>query len=265
MRRFIQQSGTEEVVPELVKTKFLYLTSRQRTNDIINGFEVNLPSGFFNKRPNQQIKISLANITVQKTWYETRAGISADYENFSGSFSIPDGSYTVDYLIDMLNADTHFSNDYTVSYSYTTNKFTFTPVNGFSFIRTTNCGYLLGLVDGITYSGSFDSVNPVMMTYEKTIYVNSNLGSSGSSLDNISQQQLDFSTILATIPIPVYSFDVIQYTTNQFPNSGLLIDGNYIDSIRIWISTDHDNIPEFFEDFEVCLKVEFFHTTPLSS
>jgi hypothetical protein len=251
----------DEVVPQLVKTKFLYLTSRNRSAGPINGFETNLPSGFFKKSPNQQIKISLNNITLQKTWYETRSGISADYENSSGTTSIANGSYTVDTLVDYLNNDTIFTNDYTVSYSYSTNKLTFVSNNALGFIKPTNCGYLLGLVDGVTYTGNFESVNPLTMTYEKTIYINTNIGSSGSSLDNIQQTIVSYSTILGTIPIPVFAFDIIQYTANQYTNCGLLIDGNSIDTIRIWISTDKDNIPEFYEDFEICLKIEYFVAT----
>jgi hypothetical protein len=248
----------EEKIPQLIKTKFLYLCSRNRSTGGINDFIVNLPTGYFKTTPNQQMKISLQNITLVKEWYETQAGLSAEYENSVGNCSIPDGSYTVETLVDTLNNDLSFSTDYIVSYNYPTNKLSFQAQNVGAFIKTANSGYLLGLNDYTTYNGDFTSDNPVIMVYNKTVYINTNLSSSGASLDNINYNKIDYSTILQTIPIQDASFDIIQYTANEYSNSGLLIDPSTLDSIRLWISTDRGYTPTLNENWEVCLKIEFF-------
>jgi hypothetical protein len=204
------------------------------------------------------MKISLQNITLVKEWYETQTGLSADYENSVGNCSIPDGSYTVETLVDTLNNDPSFSTDYIISYNYPTNKLSFQAQNVGAFIKTANSGYLLGLNDNTTYNGDFTSDNPVIMVYNKTVYINTNLSSSGASLDNINYNKIDYSTILQTIPIQDASFDIIQYTANEYSNSGLLIDPSTLDSIRLWISTDRGYTPTLNENWEVCLKIEFF-------
>jgi hypothetical protein len=258
-RKFLPIKEQTERVPSLVKTKFLYLSSKYRDSGNINGFSVNLPSGFFKKIENQQIKISLNNITLTKSWYETQAGVSADYQNSSGSHSIPDGSYSVENLYDVISADSNFSTDYTVSYNYATNKFSFIAKNALtSFFKPINCGYLFGLYDGVTYNGSFTSVFPCNMTFYKTLYVNTNISTSGNSLDNIMQSRVDYSTIIGIIPISVAPFDVLQYSSTELPNSGLLVDGNSIDTMRVWISTDKNVALTLYEDYQVSFKIEYY-------
>jgi hypothetical protein len=97
-----------------------------------------------------------------------------------------------------------------------------------------------------------------MMTYYKTIYINTNLSSNGASLDNIYYKALDTSTILQTIPCEDGPFDIIQYTTNSPPNSGVLIEPSSLDSIRVWISNDRGSVFTLTKDWEICLKIEFF-------
>ncbi len=246
----------DEKAPVLVKTKFLYLSSENRSSGDINNFNVNLPNDFFTKKKNQIIKLSLNNITITKTWYETRAGVSADYELNGVAYSLRNGSYAVDTLLTELNG--LFTNEFIVSYDYPTNKFTYTKISTAPTLKAVNCGYLLGLTDGVLYTGTFTSTNPVNTTYEKTIYVNTNL-SGNNALDNVGQPKPNFSTIIATIPIPIAPFDIICHNHIETVNSGIEVAGGQIDSIRVFISTDKNTVPVLFEDFTISLRLEYFN------
>jgi hypothetical protein len=198
--------------------------------------------------------MSLNNISLTKSWYETRLGVSADYQFNGVSASFRDGSYSIDTLLVELNYILTAS--YIVVYDFVTNKFTFTKRSGSPTFKPVNCGYLLGLVDGVTYSNTFTSINSINVTYSKIIYVNTNLSGS-NSIDNIYNSKFNYSTILGIVPIPVASFDILNYQNNSDQN-GIEIAAGQISSLRIFITTERGSLPTLSEDFSISLKIQYF-------
>lgn len=248
-------NSTPEKVPKLVKTKYIFLNSEFRDSGDINGFNISLPSDYFQKKKNQIIKLSLNSLSLTKQWYETLGGISADFELNGVPMSISDGSYAYDTLLIELNVK--LASDFIVTYSYTTNKFTFTKISSNPTLKIINCGYLLGLIDGTTYSNSFTSVNPINVTYSKIVYVNTNL-SGNNSLDNVNNKKFSYSTILGSVQIPISSFDIMNYQSFD-DNDGIIVSNDQITSVRVFITTERGLSPVLYENFSVSLKIKFYN------
>lgn len=254
-------SKTDGKITNLNNTKFIYLTSQNRSSGSINSFSINLPLDFFESQKNQIVKISLHNLVLTKSWYETRTGVSADFLLNSVPQSFTQGSYTIDTLL--IELGNKFAGIYNIVYDYPTNKFTFSAISGATTFTPINCGYLLGITNNQTYTGTFVSENPVNMTYEKTLYVNTDVSSTHSSLDNIFNNRATYSTILAEVPITNAPFDVITFHSGLQPNSGIVLASKSIDTLRVYISTDKGNVPTFYEDFTISFRIEFFEEEAL--
>jgi hypothetical protein len=248
----------------LKETRFMYLTSKNRSHGEISDWSVYLPSTLFagTVQSTKYLKITLQNLLINYEWYNIRDNVNNVFAVYNGSslvtYQISQGSYSVYDFRNYLNI--LLVGKYTVTYDLISNTYTFTQTNTNSYIITNNSGHLFGLVDNVTYSGTFTSVQPVNMQYMDTLYLNTDVGLSSYGLDNVNQEKTATSTILQRIPITCAPFDNLQY--NSKPNDTCLevsVNNTFLSSIRFWITTNRgEKLTLLSRDYNLTLKIEIY-------
>jgi hypothetical protein len=248
----------------LKATKYLYLTSKNRSQGTIDDWSVYLPNNLFagTTQNTKYLKITLQNFLINYEWYTVR-------DNFNNAFTVYDGSSLVNYKILPASYSVYNLRDYlnillvgkyTITYNLVNNTYTFTQTNPNSYIITSNSGHLFGLVDNVTYSGTFNSVQPVNMEYFDTLFLNTDVGLQSFNLDNVNQEKTATSTILQRIPIVCAPFDNLQY--NSKPNDTCLevsVNNTFLSSIRFWLSTNRgQKLTELTRDHNLTIKIEIY-------
>ena len=248
----------------LKETRFLYLTSKNRNIGNIDDWSVYLPNNLFagTTQNTKYLKITLQNLLINYEWYNVTNNINNLFSVYDGSsltnYSITQGSYSVYDLRNYLNI--LLVGKYTVSYDIISNTYTFTQTNGGSYIITNNSGHLFGLVDNVTYNGTFTSVQPVNMQFFDTLFLNTDIGLSSFNLDNINQSNTATSTILQRIPITCAPYDNLQYFSK--PNDTCLevaVNNTFLSNIRFWFSNNRGNkLIGLTRDHNFTLKIEIY-------
>lgn len=246
----------------LQHTKFLYLNSANRNQGDNSSPVIYFPPSLFTNNSNKEksLKISLYSATINREWYNIIDGINNLFQYFDGvtlnQIIIPEGSYSIYSFRDYLNTVLVGT---TVTYSLTTNKLTFTPINPASWINATTSGVFMGLTNGQTYTGTFTSEFPVNMLYESDIYLNSDIASGGFNIDNVNNLEVQTSTIIDKIPVTVPPFGNIIYNCNEKHASLELPLLNNLTSIRLWLTTNRlrklDNLQQ---PWAVCLRIDVY-------
>jgi hypothetical protein len=248
----------------LKATKYLYLTSKNRSQGTIDDWIVYLPNNLFagTTQNTKYLKITLQNFLINYEWYNIRSNynnVFAVYDtNSLVTYSISQGSYSVYQFRDYLNV--LLVGKYSVSYDLISNTYTFTQTNVGSYIKTTNSGHLFGLLDNVTYSGTFTSVQPINMQYFDTLYLNTDVGLQSFNLDNVNQEKTATSTILQRIPVTCAPFDNLQY--NSKPNDTCLevsVNNTFLSSIRFWLSTNTgEKLTNLTRNHNLTIKIEIY-------
>jgi hypothetical protein len=246
----------------LVGSKFLYFNTLNRNIGSLSDPTFYLPPNLFVNTNNKTkfLKISLYTMTVTREWDDVIPGINDTFEYFDGAtlttITIPPGSYSVYAFKDYLNT---VITNYTVSYSITSNKLTFTTVDSTCYINPINSGIFLGLIDGTQYNGTFTSTKPCNMQWYNTLFLNTDLASGGFNLDNINQQNFQTSTIIDRVPITCPPFGSIVYHSNEKGSNLEIPLLNHISSIRFWLSTDRTTkLENLVFHYTVTLKLDIY-------
>lgn len=226
----------------LVNTKYVFINSMNRNNGTNSEFQVNLPANLFINTSNRPkyLKISLYNLSINREWPDIINGINNLFDFYDGatttSIAIPEGCYSAYSLRDYLNIV--LVSKYVVTYSLTTNKFTFTSSDPNATIHPYTCGQFLGLTNGLTYTGTFTSDNPLNLQYESTIYLNTDIASSSYNLDNINHLEMQTSTIIDRIPVDAPPFSNIIYNCNEKLACLEIPMLNNLTNLKFWLTTD---------------------------
>jgi hypothetical protein len=247
----------------LKATKFLYITSKNRSQGTIEDYSIYLPNNLFagTTQNTKYLKLTLQNLLINYEWY-TVTSKNNSFSIFNGSslvnYLISPASYSVYQLRDYLNV--LLIGKYSITYNLISNTYTFTQTNPNSYIKTTNAGHLFGLVDGITYSGTFNSVQPANMEYIDTLYLNTDVGLSSFNLDCVNQEKTATSTILQRIPIVCAPFDNLLFASSINDTClEVACNNTFLSSIRFWISTNRgEKLTGLTRDHNLTLKIEIY-------
>jgi len=247
---------------KLTQTKFIYINSANANSGTNSNPSIYFPPSLFTNNSNSQktLKISLYSCTINREWYNVINGINDILQYYNGTISqyitIPEGSYSVYELMTLLNT---LLVGMTLSYDLVTNKYTFTPVDLTSWINPTTCGTFLGLQNGITYTGIFTSEFPVNMLYESDIYLNTNIGTTGYSLDNVNGLEIQSSTIIEKVPITVPPFGNIIFNANEKHSSLTIPMLNNLTSLNLWWSTSRlRKLENLIQPWSVTLRIDIY-------
>lgn len=243
-----------------IGSKFLYLTSKNRQSGNINGCMLTFPQALFtlnNSNTKTVLKINLQSLIVNHSWDNISSRCNTFYLN-NVIQTFPIGSPSVFNIRDTLNV--LLSGQFTVTYDVISNRFTFTAVTSTNTIKPTTCGHILGLVNGVTYTGTFTSVVPINVQYESSIYLNADFAVSANGLDNINNSAMSSSTIIGEIPIMVQPYDNIVF--NSFKNTNealeLTVMGGGFDCATFSITTNRGYLLNLAYDWNMTLKIESY-------
>ena len=246
-----------------IGSKFLHVSSRNRTFGSRSDFSVNIPSDVFeNKLDNKYLKLNLQEITLNYSWYSVQDGVNNLFtfhnntSNTDTAIYIPAGSYNVTDFNTFLN--NKLSGSYTVTYSSSTNKYTFTSADPLNTIRSQGAGQFLGLEDNTTTTGTFTSTRPVDMTYINTVYLHSDISKINETFDNLDSKIMSGSTILARIPVDVAPFSNINYKIHTNTNDGVKLAVSQLDSIRFFFTDDKGNPLNLTTDTTLVIRLEIY-------
>ena len=203
--------------------------------------------------------ISLNDAIIPVTWYvisEYNQNNIFNYEvsEVSYSYTIPDGNYSVNGLINLFNAsEIKTTNGITTSYSLTTNKLTFSHTSlEFTILSASTCWKLIGLsknVDATSTSFILTCPKQVNLSGTKAIYIKSNLHT--ISLDTRIGTMT--SSILAKIPVVMDTYNFINYV-NITQNRKILKDRS-INKIQITSEDDQGRPLDITDDYNLTIDV----------
>lgn len=225
----------------LEETRYLFVSSANRSSGNNSKFTVYLPSSLISNYNNKQkyIKVSMYDINVPREWYDIQTGINNTFIYFDGTTSttinIPEGNYSVYTLKDYL---TTVLINYTVTYNAITNKFTFSTSTVTASIKSLTAGELLGLIDGVVKTGTFTSTKPINMGIYNMLYLNTDLNSTDTNLDNLNGKYMDSSTILDSVPITVGPWESIYYESINPSSFTVAVNGTQLSAITLYLTTD---------------------------
>lgn len=224
----------------LQHTKYIYINSTNRNTGTNSEPVVYIPPNLLMSHNSKGVfKISLYSLTINREWYNIINGVNNVLEYYNGvitqSIVLQEGSYSVYAFRDYLNT---VLVGMTLTYSITTNTFTFTPVNPSSTIKPINCGTFLGLINNKIYTGTFNSENPINMLYEADLYINSDIAQSSYNLDNVNNTEVQSSTIIEKVPVNVPPFGNIIFNANELHSSLEIPLLTQITNIKFWITTN---------------------------
>lgn len=247
----------------LINTKYLYINSANRDEGSESEFTIYFPNSLFVNNSNNKkfMRISLYSLNICREWYNIMNNVNniLQYspDGITSSFiTIPEGSYSVYELMTALNT---LLTGMTITYSLITNKYTFTPVNSNAYIVPSTCGSFLGLQNGISYTGTFTSTNPINMLYESDIYINTNMSSGSYNLDNVNNLNIQSSTIIDKIPINAPPFANIIFNANELHASLEIPLIAHLTSARFWITTNRlRKITNLKQPWNMTLKMEIY-------
>ena len=224
----------------LEETKYLFLSSSNRSSGNNSKFTVYLPSSLITINNNKQkiLKVSMYDITLTYDWFNVQSSNNS-LTYFNGTttttITIPVGNYSVFQLKDALNG---LLSTYTVTYNELRNNFTFTTTNATDSITPTTSGLLLGLINATTYTGTFTSVFPAKMSIYNTLYLNTDLNNTNTNLDNLGQQTVNTSTVLDSVPVNVSPYDTLYYESINPSSFNVSVTSNHLNSITLFLTTN---------------------------
>jgi len=241
-----------------LESKFLYLTSANRNSGQINDFTVFFPNTMFKRSDNskQILKINLQHAVIYREWYNIFY-INNSFKVNGTSYVLPDSNPSVYDLRDILN--NLLASIYTVSYSLTTNKYTFTVIGGTPTFQPLTCGTFLGLKNNTVYTGSFTSEYPINMEWENALYLSMDTAHSCGSMENLQDKTVSNSGIIAHIPISSPPFDNIVYNSFRNTNESMeLAVLNGIDQITFKLMTNRGRTLDLNHNYNLVVKIESY-------
>lgn len=211
------------------------------------------------------IYIGVANATIPISYYNITSSNNTLKYTITGdaliyTVTIPEGNYDVTTLKTYLNS---VMTNFTVTYDYTTNKYTFThSTSNFVFqeyFGATTCFKLLGFPNGESQTSTsrvLTSINCIDISSIKTLSIQTDF-----LTGNINKISPHTNNILCRLPVDVKPFEILTYTNttgfkvNLFTNvlNTLMIkicdrDGNAIDFNGVdWSMTLQLDIVDFVE------------------
>jgi hypothetical protein len=241
-----------------IESKFLYLNTKNRSSGTIGNALITFPNRlFYNSTMKKQIlKINLQSINILKDWHDINS-LCNELEVNGTPIFIQESSPTVYELLALLNIA--LSGNYVVSFNVISSTFTFTASNPLNTIKPINSGHFLGLIDGTTYTGTFDSVRIINIQWENSLFVCMDSAVNGNTLDNIINNGIAVSPIIANIPINVSTSQTI--TWNSFKNKNESVELatlNGLDSATFSIYTNRRKL-EPDHDYTFCIKIEHYN------
>jgi hypothetical protein len=245
--------------------RYFHINSTNRSSGNNSSFSISIPPdclGLDTKLSKMRMTVYLQEITFNRSWYDICDEFNNNkFEVFDGSVTevieIPDGNYTVNDLSKELNK--LLAGIFNISYNYINNKYTFEasvlgntlrPLNGF--------GQFIGCRDDTTYMNDFVSENPVNMSWESCIYLNSDISRNSDSFDNLRSSHLNNSTVIARIPILGAPYDDISYDNPSIQNSGINLILDQFDNMDFWLSTNKRTIVNQIYEWNFSLRLELY-------
>jgi hypothetical protein len=214
--------------------------------------------------PSHHIILSLDTISIPLSYYNINStNNTLDYTDPNSvlqSLTITAGNYTVTTLVTFFNANLV---DITASYSYVTNKLTFTSTVGdFTFEQESTCFSLLGFTldsDHTSTSNTLIADQILNLVYSTGIYVDMN----DIVTENLDGSSGENTSILARIPINQTYNTVLQYQAFNH-NVGLL--NKQIKKIHITLKNDARGVLALQENavWSLVLTVHFITQKKLS-
>jgi len=248
------------------RNQVVFINSKQRVSGTPYDFYVTFNDGLLKADKNTFMKITLAEATINRSWYSIQEG--------TNTFILRGNSdVVIEFPIAYYNAldvratlQQILPSGWLVSYERKTNKFTFTrPVDGvasYKFIFSNQLSEVLGFEESeeptmTLASPLVVSTNPIRVNAENAVFIHSNLPRGKmSSIDNhnIVNNNFKESTVFAKIPINVQPFDNIVYEMNAPVFSYTL--NTDVHSVRFWITDENENVLKLPYDFSMTLMIE---------
>ncbi len=243
-----------------ITSKYLYLTTANRINGSpINGAQLLFPQNLLkgsNTNDKKILKVNLQDLQVNREWYNIQVGRNDGYILNGTPGFLVEGNPNVYTLRDSLN--TLLNPEYTVSYDISLNKYTFASQSGLETFSAVNSGSLLGLTNGVVYTGSFTSEYPVNMQYEHSLYLQADFATTANNLDNINGPSTNVSNIISRIPIKSAPFDDICFSSLKNINEALEIATYGFDTATFSLITNRGFRPVLNHDFTFSIKLEIY-------
>lgn len=242
-----------------IESKFFYITSKHRQSGNINQFMLTFPNRLWYNSTNKKefLKINLNDFSIIKEWYDIIDDVNNNFELNGSPLKVPVGSPTVYELLAYLNV--LLLGQYTVTYNESQYTFTFVASNPSNTIKPINSGHLFGLVNGTTYTGSFDSVSIINIQWENSIYLCCDLSANGNNLDNLINTTMNASSIIGRVPINVKTGQTIVYNSFKNVNEAIQLSTmNGVDSLTFSVYTNQGRHIPLIYDYTFTLKVEHY-------
>lgn len=257
---FNNNQGVWGTTPHLkyIESKFLYLNTKNRQSGSVNQCLITFPNNLFysTTQKKQILKINLQDISILKEWTDIIQGINNEILLNGTPVFVPESSPTVYELLNYLNI--LFLGQYTITYDATTIKFTFVATNVNNTITPVNSGHLLGLVNGTTYTGNFTSQTIINIQWENSVYLTMDSAVNGNTLDNVIQDNVNVSSIIARIPINVNTGQTITWHSFKNKNEAIqLATMCGLDSATFSLYSNRRQLPLFY-DYTFTIKIEHY-------
>ena len=247
------------------RTQLLHINSLNRSSGYPYDFYVNINDGLVKADKGEYLTLTIIDTCINRSWYtidSTNNTFVVTVLSVPTIITIPTGYYDVNQLRYELSL---LLVGWTITYSATTNCYTFTPPNTgniYTFSFSNLCCNLLGFnitsTPSGTYSIPFTSYNPVKVNRENSVVVHCDVPKKAMScVDNFSGQAFQESDIIVDIPIQVAPFDNAVYLNNGNDNFKYYLAGKQLHSMRFWITDENNRVLQVPYDWTICLKVEF--------
>lgn len=213
----------------------LHITSENRTSGTESDFITPITPGIIKPTDDNEVLVmSIADITIPYTWYNTSAAFGNNTFNYNaGLTTIPDGNYTALNFATTINGLTAAGsltyNTITGKYDFVLGANTLEPLNG--------SGKLFGLNDDQVYTGSFSSDRPINLLYGERIFVHLEVNSNDRHVENLNYVGFELSNIISSIPIttPPYSLITLQ---NEADDHHSVVVKDVPAQIRLFLTID---------------------------
>ena len=187
-----------------------------------------------------QMLITIQNVNIPHSYYNIDSNnntLNYTMNSINYTFAMTTNNYTINDLVSYIN--TNIGNNFTVSYSNSTNKLTFTNTTyDFTFKYTSICVDLLGLNNTSNQTSSSKilmSSRVCDLSYTKSLYINCNLNI--NTID--SRKALSYTNALVKIPVQLNYLSIETYE-NYRGYSNLLFEQK-ITNLNIFITDDNNN------------------------
>tara|TARA_R110002096_G_scaffold156019_1_gene320534 strand:- start:470 stop:1480 length:1011 start_codon:yes stop_codon:yes gene_type:complete len=258
-----------------IRTNILHIRSKETSiiNDLNTNFTVILKDPIAVSK-DEELHVSLTSLELPYSFYNVSTALLNNtliYENNVGvktTLNLLSQDYSINQIVDYLNADTDFKNVFTTSYNRQRMKITFINTNLVTriiYFSDSNINKLIGfdeneldIVVPVDLTG-IQSSGVINMCSVHSLFIRSNL-----STGNVQSSRNGNSTILQKVSVDENSGGVVYFNANDQQQISVL-NPQVISQIEINITDQNDNTIDLNNvNYEMSLLFEIFNKPDLN-